>query len=123
MKTISIQTIQLFQKYFWMLLVCFSLSSCTVKDAFFGTFGLTIEKPLNKTKSTTSCQTTTIQEVQQTLVKIYQKSFNSLEFTFNNTSHQIAVYKSAVYDEIKNNGPPFYILFQRLKIAAVYDIF
>ncbi|HEY4540289.1 MAG TPA: hypothetical protein VIG94_09800 [Faecalibacter sp.] len=111
--------LQSIQKYIWMLLVCFSLSSCTVKDALFEQLGLTVEKPLNKSKTVSSCQFTPLQEKQQSAVEIQKKStfefYSSLDFTSTSTQ----VFKSIPLGGVKNNSPPFYILYQRLKIAVV----
>ena len=111
--------LQSIQKYIRMLLVCFSLSSCTVKDALFDQLGLTVEKPLNKSKTVSSCQFTPLQESQQLVVEIQKKSSFEFYWNLDFTSTSTQVFKSIPLGGVKNNSPPFYILYQQLKIAVV----
>jgi len=114
-------TINIFQKIFWTVLVCFSLSSCTIKDAFFQSVGLAVEKPLNKTKSVNSCQTNYIVSSESYVAEARViKGLNYLDFLKTNTSFNFFTLKiKQVNYSKKSNSPPRYILYQRLKIAVV----
>lgn len=108
-----------FQKYFGLFLVLFSLSSCAVKETVFNEFGISVERTLNKSKSITTCQITPLNENRVTNVCAQQQitpspNLKSLVSLFPDDD-----FISSNYFETKNNSPPFYILFQRLKIAIV----
>ena len=108
-----------FQKYFGLFLVLFSLSSCAVKETVFNEFGISVERTLNKSKSITTCQISPLNENRVTNVCAQPQitpspNLKSLVSLFPDDD-----FISSDYFETKNNSPPFYILFQRLKIAIV----
>lgn len=103
----------------WIILSCFALASCTIKEAIFETVGLTFEKPYNKTKSTSTCYATNQLKVksykQQQNIKFNVKATDLLPFFVVNHKP----YSDSYNFDYHNNSPPKYILYLQLKIAII----
>lgn len=107
------------QKYFWGVLVLFCMSSCAVKESLFSQLGLETAKPLNRTKTTSTCQYTTIATSTVVQVEVQTKKTFLTVVNLLNIPPFLAVYCSTDFNTIKNNSPPYYILYQQLKIALM----
>lgn len=118
-KTTAIYYFSYIQKALGLLLVLFSLSSCAVKESLFDPFGVSIERTMNRTKVLNSCQITPINQTSEIESKIQQVSSVLNTDKLANSTNFIQDYCSTAEAAIKNNSPPFYILYQQLKIALI----
>lgn len=117
--TLTTHLLKTIQNYLWVVLVLFCMSSCAVKESILNQFGIEVEKPLNRTKTIGSCQYTSIHTSSEIQAEVQDKrTFTSLENKSIYTE-SIIDYCSTDFNEIKINSPPFYILYQQLKIAVV----
>ena len=104
-------------KILWIVLLCFSLAPCSVKNSIFDFIGISSEKPLNKNQSTINCQYVSFSENKKVFQIKSQKIIN--DFKFNSALTYFLNDFYVDFENPKNNSPPFYILFKRLKIAVV----
>lgn len=107
------------QKLVWMLLVLFSMSSCSVKEVLLNQFQFSVAKPLSPTKSFNSCQFNTIEVVNEKKTEVQNKKTSTLLSSFTTFEKVSFKISSVSFEEVNNNSPPFYILYQQLKIALV----
>lgn len=107
------------QKTFGLLLVLFSLSSCAVKESLFDPFGVSIERTMNRSKVVNTCQIPTIDQTSEIESRVQQvfSEFNTEQLA--NRTNFIQHYCSKAKTAINNNSPPFYILYQQLKISLI----
>nr|WP_297307836.1 hypothetical protein [uncultured Flavobacterium sp.] len=95
------------------------MTSCSVKEVVYDIFEVNISKPLNRTKTTNLCQYNVVQEIQQCSVDVLKKRLLPLVVDTQNLLFTSISYSFSHSNEVKNNSPPFYILFQQLKLAMV----
>lgn len=107
------------QKLIWVVLVLFSMSSCSVKQALLDQFQFSLEKSINPTRSLNSCQFSTIEKKSEKKNEIQNKIISTLISSFTTFEKVSFKFISVSFQEINNNSPPFYILYQQLKIALV----
>lgn len=107
------------RKLLWVILACFSLTSCSVKEVVYDIFEVNISKPLNRTKTTNLCQNNVVKEIQQCSVEVLKKRLLPFVLDTQNLLFISISYSFSGSNEVKNNSPPFYILFQQLKLAMV----
>lgn len=111
------------KKFYILLFILYSFTPCTVKDAFFGVFSLEYAKPTNATKTTTfsSCKVTNqTQKYEQQQVVKQQHPLDDIKMV---QPVQVAFFVSDLFSkDVLGRSPPLYILFQQLKIAALFQV-
>lgn len=108
------------------LLLCwilFSFLPCTIKEYFGNAVEISYQKPLNKSKSTTSslsCQyADTISSSKLAVQKkdVDERLFPSNFIEFNPVTLATKIKAIKYYQNYSGNSPPKYILYKRMKIS------
>lgn len=111
--------LQMIKKSIWFLLICFTFSSCSIKEAVFESFGVALEMPNGQSKTVTTCQTNFIvSDKKETSEIVSEKQALDADLSFKSNFFSTSNLNTNEVSIVNNsNSPPKYILYQRLKIA------
>jgi len=108
------------KNYIILLIALIGFTPCSVKQGVFDVFSLEYQRTfnINKTVQNTSC-VASAPEITTVATYSKQRLFDPFFTKINSFFAYKEVLKLWNEKELVNRGPPFYILYQKLKIAAI----